>query len=211
MTDSMQGLSETHAALDGQRSHVLLVLARPKEGQDEPFEAWFTGPCRDAMASHPEVLSVRHYRQAEIDITGGRHEPIPYGYLGVYELVLDGGTEAEPLLRGIAALHAGSLCAQPPATWLYYPASEKVGRSTPDAPWLTIAYANPIAGTELAFREFYSSRHLRHALNIPALVSGQCLERAQHQRAGSMQPLFQTIALYEQVAAPQAKPSVRQT
>lgn len=69
---------------------------------------------------------------------------------------------------------------------------------------LTLAFANGTPGQETEFREWYATRHIRHALNIPALVSGQCFERTQFQMPGAMNACFATIAVYEQEGSPES-------
>lgn len=192
------------ALLQLQRTHMLLVLSHPSEEREVDHVAWFTGPFRESVSAMPGVVAARCYRQHEVDITKGRYAPVEYGFLAIVDLSLDGGDQAEPILCEIADLHRQSGVANPPATWLYFPSSEKAGRQDSGAGMITVAYANPVPGTEAQFREFYVTRHLRHALKISALVGGQCFERAQHQRAGSMQPYFQMVAIYDQIAEPDA-------
>jgi hypothetical protein len=69
---------------------------------------------------------------------------------------------------------------------------------------LTIAFANGVPGQETEFREWYATRHIRHALKIPALVSGQCFERTKFQRPGTVEASFSMIAIYEQEGTPEA-------
>src|SRR5205823_5245553 len=127
------------------------------------------------VRAREEVSSVRFYQQHEVDISGGQHPPLPLKYLGLYELCLDGAERARDVIRFVTGIHLEQPAACAPATWLYYPVSEKVGRpSDMERPMLTLAFANALPGRELEFREFYATRHIRHALNIPALVSGQC-------------------------------------
>jgi hypothetical protein len=193
-------------ALSGQqRSHVLLVLSHPEAGRESAFLHWYRGACRKVVAEHANVLSARHYEQHEVDISQGRFAPLPFRYLALYELSLDGAHEASNLIERVETLHRQQDAAGPPATWLYYPVSEKVGRSPAALPsMLTLAFANAVPGEEAAFREWYATRHIRHALNIPALTSGQCFARTLFQRPGALQPRFSMIALYEQEDTPEA-------
>ncbi len=186
-----------------QPSHVLFVLSNP--GADEAaFLEWYQGPYRDVVITIPGVLSVQHYQQHEVDVTRGQFGRPPFRYLGLYELSLDGAEAADRVIETIRLLHQQQVAAEAPATWLYYPASEKVGRSPEDLPsLLTIAFANGVPGEESQFREWYATRHIRHALNVPALVSGQCLERTVFQRPGAAEAAFSTIAVYEQVGSPE--------
>ena len=190
--------------LKSQRSHVLFVLSNPKPGQEPTFLSWYRGAYRSAVLAAPGVLSAQHYEQHEIDITNGRCPRLPYRYLGLYELSIDGARAATVVIEKLDELHAAQSPAEPPATWLYYPANEKAGQSPNSIPsLLTIAFANGIPGRESEFREWYATRHVRHALNIPALVSGQCFERTQFQRPGSLEAQFSTIAVYEQIGTPE--------
>jgi hypothetical protein len=59
-------------------------------------------------------------------------------------------------------------------------------------------FANAVPGQEAEFSEWYATRHIRHALNLPALVSGQCLQRALFQSPGALAADYATIAVYEQ-------------
>jgi hypothetical protein len=193
------------ALLKKQRSHVLFVLSNAHAGREIAFLAWYQGVYRQAVSNIAGVLCVQHYEQHEVDITQGRYAPLPFHYLGLYDLSLDGVQAAEDLIEQITMLHREEAAAQAPATWLYYPVSEKVGRSPSAIPsMLTLAFANSVEGQEDDFREWYATRHIRHALNVPALVSGQCFERTQFQRAGARQATFSKIAVYEQEGTPES-------
>ena len=187
-----------------QRSHVLLVLSNAKAGADSEFLSWYLGPHRRELSESNNVLRAQQYEQHPIDITQGHHPRPSFKYLALYDLALDGAHQAQALIERVTALHNQQLAAQTPATWLYYPASEKVGRS-PEAspPMLTLAFANALPEHEAEFREWYATRHIRHALNIPALVSGQCFERTDFQSPGAAEPRFQTVAIYEQEGTPE--------
>jgi hypothetical protein len=191
------------ALLKRQRSHVLFVLSNAKAGGDEVFRSWLQGGYRREVSDIECVLSAQHYEQHRVDITGGHFVRPQFHYLGLYGLSIDGAEAAERLIERIATLYGEQPAADPPATWLYYPVSEKVGRPAVTFPsMLTVAFANGIDGQEAEFREWYATRHIRHALNIPALVSGQCFERTQFQRPGAMGADFATIAIYEQEGTP---------
>jgi hypothetical protein len=182
-----------------QRSHVLFVLSNPKAGHESTFREWYRGAYARHVREHPNVLNVQHYEQHEVDVTRGRYSRLPFHYLGVYELSLDGAEQAAAVIERVAALHGQQAAAEEAATWLYYAAAERVGRTPTAQPCaLTIAFANGVPGQESEFREWYATRHIRHAMNIPALASGQCFERTQFQRPGAMQAKFATIAIYEQ-------------
>jgi hypothetical protein len=182
-----------------QRSHVLFVHSNANTSSQEEFLEWYRGAYAAAVAAFDGVLRTQQYEQDEVDITSGEFEPLPFRYLAVHELSVDGAEAAASVLDGITALHREHPAAEAPATWLYYPVSERVGRPPVFAPsMLTLAFANSVRGQEAAFREWYATRHIRHALNIPVLVSGQCFERTQFQRPGVMEARFGTIAVYEQ-------------
>ena len=191
--------------LHGQRSHILLVLSRPAEGAaEETFRSWYSGPYREAVLRLPDVLSGQQYEPHEVDVSSGRYPGLSYRYLGLYQLSLDGAQAAAQTVARIAQLHRAEKSARAPATWLYYPASERVGRSPGANPsLLTIAFANPVIRRETEFREWYATRHIRHALDIPQLVSGQCFELTQFQDPGAAEPCYSMIAIYEQEGTPQ--------
>jgi hypothetical protein len=205
MSEAADGRSPSSLELlTAQPSHVLFVLSNPSAG-DAAFLEWYQGPYRDAVAAMPGVLSVQHYRRHEVDVTRGHFARPPFRYLGLYELSLDGAEAAGDVIETIRSSHQRHAVAEPPATWLYYPAGEKVGRSPAALPsLLTIAFANAVPGKEHEFREWYATRHIRHALHIPALVSGRCLERTVFQRPGAAAAAFSTIAVYEQVGSPES-------
>jgi hypothetical protein len=190
--------------LHGQRSHILLVLSSPREGADERFRSWYLGSYREAVLRLADVLSGQQYEPHEVDVSNGRYPGLPYGYLAVYEMSLDGAQAAAQTIARIAELHRAESSAAAPATWLYYPASERVGRSPIADPCpLTIAFANPVIGREAEFREWYATRHIRHALDIPQLVSGQCFELTRFQDPGAAEPGYSMIAIYEQEGTPE--------
>jgi hypothetical protein len=192
------------AMLKRQRSHVIFVLSNANPTHEAEFLHWYQGAYRQSVSNHDGVVRVQHYEQHDIDITQGLYPRLPFHYLGLYELSLDGASAAEGLIERITALHRQQAAAQAPATWLYYPVSEKVGLSPVAAPsMLTLAFANGVMGQEAEFREWYATRHIRHALNIPALVSGQCFQLTQFQRPGALESPFNTIAVYEQEGTPE--------
>lgn len=190
-------LSKSQALLAGQRSHLLVVLSRPRVGHESEFREWYRNAC--TYIKDDFVLTYRGYEQHPTDITQGRWPRLPFKYLSLYEISVDGADAASGLIDKIINLHQEESSAEPPATWLYYPSCEKVGRqSATDRTLLTVAFANGLPGQEAAFREWYCTRHIRHAVSLSALVSGQCFERTQFQRPGATEARFSTIAIYEQ-------------
>jgi len=188
-----------------QRSHLLFVWSDAQEGEHHAFADWYQGVYRQEIRTIAGVLTVRHYERHEVDITRGEYAPPPFPYLGILELSVDGAEAARDAIARIAALHREQSAAKRPATWLYHPAGEKVGRSPAVTPsLLTLAFANAVPGRELEFREWYITRHIRHALNIPALVSGQCFERALFQQPGAWDAAYSMIAVYEQEGTPES-------
>jgi hypothetical protein len=207
MHRSLPGKGETSSThlLDKQRSHILFIFSNPAPEQGPAFLEWYQGAYRGAVRNAGRVLRIEHFTRHPVDITQGQYAPLPYSYLGVCELSLDGAQQAETLIADITELHRKQPSAELPATWLYYPVSERVGRSPQRSPsLLTLAFANGAKGQEPEFREWYATRHIRHAMKIPALVSGQCLERTLFQRPGTMSPDYQTIAFYEQEGTPES-------
>lgn len=187
-----------------QRSHALFVLSNSQPGSDREFRKWYLGICQRAVLKLTGVLRGQQYEAHEVDISGGKYPGLPYHYLGVYDISVDGAPSANGILDHIRDLHAREPSAQPPALWLYYPVSERVGRSPVSRPsLLTVAFVNCIAGREDEYREWYATRHIRHALQIPALVSGQCFARSEFQRPGAMDADFSMIAVYEQEGSPE--------
>ena len=188
-----------------QRSHLLFVLSSAQLDQQGEFVSWSKNTLSTKLVGLKGVLSVNHFEKHEIDVTGGEYQQIPDNYLSIIELSLDGAEQAEPIVCQIEELYKTESSAGIPSTWLYYPISEKVGRSAiAGEGMLTLAFANALPGTDREFREWYCTRHIRHALNVPELVSGQCLELTNYQRPGARQPTYQIIAVYEQEGTPEA-------
>jgi hypothetical protein len=182
-----------------QRSHVLLVLSNPKVGSERTFRSWYLGSYQQQILALAAVLSGQLYEPHELDVSRGKYPGLPFLYLGLYDLSVDGAQAALEVIERIRELHGREKSAAAPATWLYYPVSERVGRAPAMRPsLLTLAFANAVPGEEAEFREWYATRHIRHALNIPALVSGQCLERTQFQSPGALAADYSMIAVYEQ-------------
>jgi hypothetical protein len=204
MTETSCELSPQQLA-QRQRSHVLIVLGSSQNERRAEFESWYCGAYRCAVKSLPGVLELALYRQESIDITLGQNARLPFDYLGFCEICVDGAAAAGSLIEAITSFHQAERSALDPATWLYYPSSERVGRPPGSVPaMMTVAFANSVAGQEMEFREWYATRHIRHALNIRALVSGQCFQLTGFQKPGSMYPSFGTIAVYEQEGTPQS-------
>jgi hypothetical protein len=128
---------------------------------------------------------------------------VPFRYLALVELSVDGAEAAIPIIDMVAELHEDEESSREAATWLYFPAGEAVGQ---EMAWgrrpLTIAFANSVSGGDEEFREWYPTRHIRHALKIPALVNGQCYTRTRFQKSGAMTAKFSMIAVYEQEGTP---------
>lgn len=191
--------------LKTQRSHKLFVLSNAKCGQEDTFHSWYMGDYLKAILVNRQVVEVQLYEQHEVDITQGKCSRLPYQYLSIIDLSLDGAQEADELIKAIQVSHESQEGAEIPATWLYYPVSERVGKHAKQkSKLLTIAFANGMPGKELEFREWYATRHIRHALNISALVSGQCFQRTEFQVSGALNVLYDTIAIYEQEGEPMA-------
>ena len=185
--------------LRDQRSHVLLILSNPKVNSDRIFRSWYLGSYQQEVLALTSVLSGQQYEPHEVDVSRGRYPGLPFRYLGLYDLSVDGARAALEVIERIRELHGRERSAAAPATWLYYPVSERVGRAPAARPsLLTLAFANAVPGQEAEFREWYVTRHIRHALNIPALVSGQCLERSELQSPGALAADYSMIAVYEQ-------------
>ena len=188
-------------AMKKQRSHNLYVFSNPasQSEQNDAYLDWFMGSFFDKLEMHNIVLSAQHYERQDFDITTGFSRPCNYRYLGIYELSLDGAQEAQGLIECIEDMHQTEQSAGESTCWLYYPISEKVGR-TPKTPqqFLGIAFANGLPGHEDQFREWYSTQHIRHALNVPGIVSAQLFERAEFQTPGVTKPNHRIHAIYEQ-------------
>jgi hypothetical protein len=190
--------------LKEQRSHVLVVLSNPKVGSEGNFRSWYLGSYQQQVLGLTFVLSGQQYEPHELDVSRGKYPGLPFRYLALYELSVDGAQAACGVIERISEVHDREASAASPATWVYYPVSERVGRSPAVRPsLLTLAFANAVPGQEGEFREWYVTRHIRHALNIPALVSGQCLERTQFQRPGALAADYSMVAVYEQEGTPE--------
>jgi hypothetical protein len=190
--------------LKAQRSHLLLLLSNPNTGTEGAFRSWYVGPCQQRILGLPGVLGGGSYEPDEVDVSGGKYPGLPFSYLGLYDLSVDGAQAALGVIESIREWHRLEPSAAPAAMWLYYPVGERVGRPAVVRPsLLTMAFANALPGQEAEFREWYVTRHIRHALNIPALVSGQCFERTQFQSPGAAAAEYSMIAIYEQEGTPQ--------
>jgi len=191
--------------LKTQRSHLLFLFSSSKADQQDQFVDWSRNIFGVVLLGRDGVLSINHFEKHEVDVTEGAYQHIPDDYLSIIELSVDGADQAETIIQEIEKLYKAEPSAGVPSTWLYYPVSEKVGRSAiTGEDMLTLAFANPLPGTDQDFREWYCTRHIRHALNVPQLVSGQCLELTGYQRPGARQPNYQMIAIYEQEGTPEA-------
>jgi len=187
-----------------QRSHLLLILSNATQGKKTEFVDWATTHLRENIAKSKQVLSLNLLEKHAVDVTEGAYQEIPYHYLLILELGLDGADKAQPLIKKIADWYSEEPYAMAPATWLFYPASEKVGRCADSShSMLTLAFANPLSGQESEFREWYATRHIRHALNVPQLVSGQYFESTHFQDTGASPIDYRMIAIYEQEGTPE--------
>ena len=190
--------------LSEQRSHVLLVFSNPRSGSDRQFREWYLSKHWRTVLALEGVLSGQQYEAHEVDISSGKYPRLPYTYLAIYDIAVDGAQEAGPIIDQIRALHERESSAQAPVTWLYFPSSERVGRAPLERPSLiTAAFVNALPGREDELREWYATRHIRHVMQIPALASGQCFVRAQFQSPGALPASFSMIALYEQDGSPE--------
>jgi len=187
-----------------QRSHLLLILSNSKPNKSVAFIDWASGDLRENIANSKQVLSIKLMEKHAIDVTEGAYQEIPYHYLFIVELNLDGACQANLLIDSIFKWYSQEASAVPPTTWLYYPVCEKVGRCADKRHlMLTLAFANPLPGREAEFREWYATQHIRHALNVPQLVSGQCFESTCYQHTGVSTIDYKMIAMYEQEGTPE--------
>ena len=191
-------------AASKQPSHTLFVLSNALADQKGDFVKWYTQSYHQSIAQHDQVLSAQHFARHEVDIMQGRSPAPPYHYVGIYELCLDGAEQAQEIINSVTQSHQQEGSAALPATWLYFPISEKVGRSPEITdPMIALAFANGLSGRESEFREWYCTRHVRHALHIPVFASGQCLERTGFQDPGAASPDYSLICFYQWDGAPQ--------
>src|SRR5580658_5599632 len=107
--------------LEEQRSHVLLVLSNAQPGSDPEFRKWYLGVYQRTVLKLEGVLCGQQYEAHEVDVSGGKYPGLPYHYLGVYDVSVDGASTANAMLDHIRDLHQRQPSAQAPATWLYYP------------------------------------------------------------------------------------------
>ena len=203
----MPSATATDSALEVakyQASHILITLTNPVPEGKDMFLAWYKEGHHHAVAKLDNVLTAQHFEPHEIDIMQGAYPAPDYQYLGIYELCLDGAEQAQDIISFIHEAHKQESSADTPATWLYYPISEKVGRPAQISnPMVTLAFANGIPNSDDEFREWYCTRHLRHALHIPVFVNGQCFGPTGFQNEGSMALNSSLIALYEWEGGPQ--------
>src|SRR5690349_17034048 len=86
------------ALLKEQRSHVLFVLSNAKTAQEGAFLDWYQCGYRQAVLMCAGVLNAQHYKRHQLDITQGRHAPLPFDYLAICELSVDGAEAASGLI-----------------------------------------------------------------------------------------------------------------
>ena len=191
--------SQAKALTKTQRSHNLYVFSNAVAGQEDAFLSWFKGEHLQTVSALDKVLAAQHFVQNEKDITNGISKPTGYTYLSIYELSLDGAEQAGALIDQISSLHDCQVAAGDTAFWLYYPVSEKVGCSAhTKLDFLVLAFGNAVKGKEAQFREWYSTEHIRHALILPTMVSGQRFELSIYQQPGATAPSYDSLAVYEQ-------------
>ena len=202
----IEDTSKAEELVQKQRSHTLLVFCNAATGQKEQFLSWFKTDCLESVSTFDKVLSVQHYKEYPF-VLKERYKPIGFDCLSIVQLGLDGAEDALGLIERIKILYQNESSAGDVATWLYYPVSEKVGcnqaNPAPSSPIITIAFANAVKGRQAEFQEWYSTQHIRHALVIPALISGQRFELTEFQSSGAMASDYQTIAIYEQNDTPE--------
>lgn len=184
-----------------QRTHVLLIFTNATGDSEESFLSWYQYRYRAALLNRPEVLSLRHYRRHRVDVLQGRFPIIPYNYMGICEISVDGASAAQNLIDETAALHKASNVAEAPTTWLYYPVCEKVGsfdlEQGSTKALIAVAFANGYEGRETEFDEWYATRHIRHAMHVSAYANAQCFKRTQFQKTFGLEAIYSLIAIYE--------------
>ena len=182
-----------------QRSHLMVIFSNPQNQQEEQFVYWNHDSFYKKLAGFEMVLSHRMLEKHEVDVTEGEYQRIPFQYLTLVELSIDGAQQAEKLAENINQWHLEEPSADTAVIWIYYPACEKVGRpSGAEHNMLTFAFANALPNKEAEFQEWYCTRHIRHALYVPQIVSGQCYARTGFQPISSPPVEYSMIAIYEQ-------------
>lgn len=186
------------ALANQQRTHNLYIFSNAKSDKDEAFRVWYLEECLQAIFRLDGVLSCQLFERQDYDISDGISIDCDFDFVTVCELGLDGAEQAAPTMDNIVKLFRAGRLAQEPALWLFYPVSEKVGRPPDYSPFISLAFAAPVKGLEAEFREWYSTGHIRHALNIPTYVSSQRFELTEFQQPGAAAASYESLAVYEQ-------------
>jgi hypothetical protein len=100
-----------------QRSHVLVVLSNPRVGSELNFRSWYLGPYQQEILAFSPVLGGQQYEQHELDVSHGRYPGLPFLYLGLYDLSVDGAQAALEVIERIRELHGREKSAAAPASF----------------------------------------------------------------------------------------------
>ena len=183
--------------IKNQRSHNLFVFSNSINSQHDVFRKWFSDESLSLILNLDKVISAQHFQQHELDIFGT--SPIGDRFLGIYELSLDGAEQAVQVIDRIKTIYNDSKVSSEPATWIYYPMSEKAGRSPQTKKQhIILAFSDPVKGAEASYNEWYNTQHIRHALNVSSIVSGQRFRLTSFQKPGAMKPSYEYLSYYEQ-------------
>lgn len=186
-----------------QSSHTALIFFSLDESECEAIKAWSDTAVSSELRSSEFVLRQRVFRKIDFRLYEFCRD-IDFDYVNICDLALDGASEFQKLGEKIQLYANKCSVISKLQTWLYYPVSEKVGDlSNSNPPFVTLALANAVKGQGARFREWYSSQHIRHALNIPALLNGQRFERCEFQSRNDQRPEYESVAIYSQSCGPE--------
>ena len=182
--------------LKEQRSHLLFVLCNPYVGHHESFLSWFRNNTVSQAKAMAHVISYQPFEKDPVDITMGHYPSPDYQFMAIYELCLDNKDDFADVEKSISKMYKSEGSVSAFKLWLYYPISEKVGADVSGRNKnIVVAFANSTTGSKDELREWYCTEHIRHALNIPLLLNGQCYGAVVNQEC--VLENFQIISIYD--------------
>src|SRR4029077_19321549 len=100
--------------LKEQRSHVRLVLSNPKAGSERIFRSWYLESFQQEVLDLGVMLSGQQYEPHELDVSRGKYPGLPFRYLGLYDLSVDGAQATMRVIERITELHRRETSAEAP-------------------------------------------------------------------------------------------------
>jgi hypothetical protein len=109
--------------------HVFVVFTNPQEGQDDIYNAWYSGVHLQDVLQVPGIIAAQRFKLSDVqrDLP-----PFPWRYLALYEIETDDLNHTLAALReraGTSAMVISDAVSPERAGWFFQPITPKMTAS----------------------------------------------------------------------------------